>query len=296
MTENVDSAVEQEGDAPDAAGKRATMVKHLLDRLHLNLGQIAKLAQHERHGAIVSTITLQEVVDGAGGVVSNSTSSKTKKKAEETAETSSPKRRGRPAKNASKADAAEPKKRGRKPGKKAVEANEENAPPKRRGRPPKQGSVATTTGEITPKRRGRPSKNGGGPVLESGDEAPPKRRGRPPKNGGAAPKTTEPKKRGRKPGKAVKEVAPKGGKGKREGAAEKKADFGKKKPRLQREVGYKVILDTLKAAGSPCSRSEIETATKYTGVQVRTFCTELADQGKITIHGTGGRSTKYEAA
>lgn len=76
----------------------------------------------------------------------------------------------------------------------------------------------------------------------------------------------------------------------------KKADFGKKKPRLQRDQGYKEIMAALKAAGTPCGRGDLEEATGYTGVQVRTFCKELTDQGKLQILGKGGRSTKYALA
>ena len=76
----------------------------------------------------------------------------------------------------------------------------------------------------------------------------------------------------------------------------RKADFGKKKPRLNREQGFKEIVAALKAAGEPCGRGELEEATGYTGVQVRTFCKELAEQGKVQILGKGGRSTKYALA
>lgn len=79
-------------------------------------------------------------------------------------------------------------------------------------------------------------------------------------------------------------------------ATGKKADYGKKKPRLQREQGYKEILAALKAAGEPCGRGDLEEATGYTGVQVRTFCKELAVLNKVKILGKGGRSTKYELA
>ena len=81
-------------------------------------------------------------------------------------------------------------------------------------------------------------------------------------------------------------------------ATGKKADFGKTKPRLQRDQGYKEVLAALKAAGEPCGRGDLEEATGYTGVQVRTFCKELAvmTPPKIMILGKGGRSTKYELA
>ena len=76
----------------------------------------------------------------------------------------------------------------------------------------------------------------------------------------------------------------------------KKADFGKKKPRLQREQGYKEILAALKAHGQPAGRKILEDATGFPAVQVRTFCKELEQQGKIKILGKGGRSTQYALA
>jgi len=76
----------------------------------------------------------------------------------------------------------------------------------------------------------------------------------------------------------------------------RKADFGQKKPRLNRDQGYKEIIAALKAAGEPCGRGELEEATGYSGVQVRTFCKELAEQGKVQVLGKGGRSTKYALA
>lgn len=79
-------------------------------------------------------------------------------------------------------------------------------------------------------------------------------------------------------------------------AGGRKADYGKKKPRLQRDQGYKEILAALKAHGKPAGRRILEDATGYTGVQVRTFCKELAEQGKIEILGKGGRSTEYALA
>lgn len=73
----------------------------------------------------------------------------------------------------------------------------------------------------------------------------------------------------------------------------RKADFGKKKPRLDYEQGMKEILAALKAAKEPCGRADLEKATGYPGVQVRTFCKKLAAEGKIKILGKGGRSTRY---
>jgi cobalamin biosynthesis Mg chelatase CobN len=76
----------------------------------------------------------------------------------------------------------------------------------------------------------------------------------------------------------------------------RKADFGKKKPRLDYKQGMKEVLGAIKAAGGPCGRSDIEEVTSYTGVQVRTFAKKLAAEGKIKILGKGGRSTKYAIA
>jgi hypothetical protein len=78
------------------------------------------------------------------------------------------------------------------------------------------------------------------------------------------------------------------------GAKPPKADKGKKKPRLDYDKGCKEILAALKAAGEPVGRGAIESATGYTGVQVRTFCKKLAEQGKIEVLGSGGRSTRYK--
>lgn len=79
-------------------------------------------------------------------------------------------------------------------------------------------------------------------------------------------------------------------------ASGKKADFGKKKPRLQRDQGYKEILAALKAHGQPAGRKVLEDATGFPAVQVRTFCKELEQQGKVKILGKGGRSTQYALA
>jgi hypothetical protein len=72
-----------------------------------------------------------------------------------------------------------------------------------------------------------------------------------------------------------------------------KADKGRPKPRLDYETGKREVLAAVKAAGSPVGRSDIEKATGYTGVQVRTFAKELAKNNKISILGSGGRSTRY---
>jgi len=77
------------------------------------------------------------------------------------------------------------------------------------------------------------------------------------------------------------------------GSGGRKADYGKKKPRLDYDQGCKEILAALKAHGEPAARGELEDATGYSGVQVRTFCKRLAENGKIQILGKGGRSTRY---
>lgn len=73
----------------------------------------------------------------------------------------------------------------------------------------------------------------------------------------------------------------------------RKADFGKTKPRLDYVQGCKEVLAALKAHGEPAGRSDLEEATGYSGVQVRTFCKRLAEEGKVKVLGKGGRSTRY---
>ena len=90
-----------------------------------------------------------------------------------------------------------------------------------------------------------------------------------------------------KAAKAAKKAAPK------KNADGRKADFGKKKPRLDYAQGQKEVLAALKAHGQPAGRSDIEEATGYSGVQVRTFCKKLAEEGKVKVLGKGGRSTRY---
>jgi len=75
-----------------------------------------------------------------------------------------------------------------------------------------------------------------------------------------------------------------------------KADKGKPKPRLDYETGTREVLAAVKAAAGPVGRGEIEEATGYTGVQVRTFAKKLAAAGKIKVLGKGGRSTRYDAS
>ena len=75
-----------------------------------------------------------------------------------------------------------------------------------------------------------------------------------------------------------------------------KADKGKPKPRLDYEVGKREVLAAIKAARGPVGRGDIETATGFTGVQVRTFAKALKVDGKVKVLGEGGRSTKYDVA
>jgi hypothetical protein len=112
-----------------------------------------------------------------------------------------------------------------------------------------------------------------------------------PAKGKKAVKTATPK-----PAKAAKPKAAAAPKAKKAAAGAKppKADKGKKKPRLDYEKGCKEILAALKAAGDSVGRGQLESATGYSGVQVRTFCKKLAETGKIEVLGTGGRSTRYK--
>ena len=112
-----------------------------------------------------------------------------------------------------------------------------------------------------------------------------------PKGKKAAKAAPAPKKAAKKAAKAA--PAPKKAKA-TAGAKPPKADKGKKKPRLDYEKGCKEILGALKAAGEPVGRGALESATGYSGVQVRTFCKKLAEQGKIEVLGSGGRSTRYK--
>lgn len=112
----------------------------------------------------------------------------------------------------------------------------------------------------------------------------------------AAKKTTAPKKAAKKQTKpAAKKTAKKAAKkpAAKKNADGRKADFGKKKPRLDYATGMKEVYAALKAHGEPAGRSDIEEATGYSGVQVRTFCKKLVEDGKIKILGKGGRSTRY---
>jgi len=88
--------------------------------------------------------------------------------------------------------------------------------------------------------------------------------------------------------KASSKKEPKKASGKKE-----KADKGKPKPRLDYDRGMKEMLAALKAAGGPCGRKTLESATGYTGVQIRAFAKKLEEKGKIEITGSG-RNTRYQ--
>jgi hypothetical protein len=124
--------------------------------------------------------------------------------------------------------------------------------------------------------------------TDDGDEAaaaPPPRRPAPNKKKAAKKATKAPA--------AKKKAAKKAAKKKAASSNGRKADFGKKKPRLDYEQGCKEVLAALKAHGKPAGRNDLESATGYSAVQVRTFCKRLAENGKIKILGKGGRSTSY---
>ena len=146
--------------------------------------------------------------------------------------------------------------------------------------------VAAPTNGV--KKRGRPPGSGKGAKKEP--KAAPKK----------APKAAKPEKKGKEAKKAPK--APKAAKPEKKGkeakaaAADGKADKGKPKPRLNYEHGCKEVFAAIKAAGKPVGRGEIEAATGFPGVQVRTFCKKLEGDGKIEVVGSGGRSTKYQPA
>jgi hypothetical protein len=124
-------------------------------------------------------------------------------------------------------------------------------------------------------------------VTDDGDEASPSPRRSAPNKKKAAKKAPAAKKKT-----AKKKTAKKAAK-KAANSNGRKADFGKKKPRLDYEQGCKEVLAALKAHGKPAGRNALEAATGYTAVQVRTFCKRLADNGKIKVLGKGGRSTSY---
>jgi hypothetical protein len=178
--------------------QRKAAIKNLGERTHLTLEQISKLVSHPKHGEIVKSITLDDLLA-----------------------VTTPK---------------------------VVVDDEENE--------------ETTTVTARPARKTTSKKK------------------TPTKRAASSKKTTK---------KASKKKTTK----KASSAGSRKADFGKKKPRLDYEQGMKEILAALKAAKEPCGRADLEKATGYPGVQVRTFCKKLAADGKIKILGKGGRSTRY---
>lgn len=141
--------------------------------------------------------------------------------------------------------------------------------------------------------------------AQSSEEDDDEEEAEPSKPAKAAKKTAAPPAKGKKAAKASpakkaakKTAASAAPKAKKTASGEKKpkADKGKKKPRLDYEKGCKEVLAALKTAGEPIARGAIEEATGFSGVQVRTFCKKLAEQGKIEVLGSGGRSTRYKLA
>lgn len=72
-------------------------------------------------------------------------------------------------------------------------------------------------------------------------------------------------------------------------SARRKADFGKPKPRLDYEEGMDRVLEFVREEAGRgnlwLSRGEIEEATGYTAVQVRTFCKALEREGDLERRG-----------
>jgi hypothetical protein len=134
-------------------------------------------------------------------------------------------------------------------------------------------------------------------TIEELEPAPAPKKAAAPKRSAAKKKSTTKKKAVAKKAAAPKKPAKKPAK-KPSSVIGKKADAGKKKPRLNRDTGYTEILKALKTAGEPCGRKSLEIATGYTGVQVRTFCKELAGMTppKVMVLGAGGRGTTYDLA
>lgn len=216
MQENLNEMLDDNADY--MAYKKAKTIEKLQDRTHLTLEQLSKLASHPEHGAIIGTITLDELIQSKISTALREAGV----------------------------------------GNDATDEDDEEVTPttKAKATATKKKAAKATTKATTKVAAKKVTKT---PAVK-------------------------------KP--AVKKAAvamPK----KAASADGRKADFGKKKPRLDREQGFKEILAALKAAGGPAGRGDIESATGYTGVQVRTFCKELADQGKVKVLGNGGRSTKY---
>lgn len=75
-------------------------------------------------------------------------------------------------------------------------------------------------------------------------------------------------------------------------ASGKKADYGKKKPRLNYDVGCKECLAALRAIKAPASNGQVCATTNYSSVQVRAFLKRLVKDKKIKVQGKG-KATKY---
>ena len=80
---------------------------------------------------------------------------------------------------------------------------------------------------------------------------------------------------------------------KKGGGKGKKADSGKKKPRLDRDIGYAEIKKALKAAKEPVGMGHLVDVTGFPPVQTRTFLKELEKKGEVKRHGKG-KATKYD--
>jgi hypothetical protein len=94
--------------------------------------------------------------------------------------------------------------------------------------------------------------------------------------------------------KSVKKPTPKKKTG-RSAKSSTRSDAGKKKPRLNRDLGHKEVLAALKASKGPTALKDVVTATGLPDTQVRTFLKELAGLGKVSTIGKA-RATRYELA
>jgi outer membrane biosynthesis protein TonB len=95
--------------------------------------------------------------------------------------------------------------------------------------------------------------------------------------------------------KATKKTTKKTPAKKRTASSSTRSDAGKKKPRLNRDVGHKEVLAALKAAKGPTALKEVVDATGLPDTQVRTFLKELGKLGKVSSTGKA-RATRYELA
>jgi hypothetical protein len=107
-------------------------------------------------------------------------------------------------------------------------------------------------------------------------------------------KKTTPKKKTTSKKKSVKKPTPKKKTG-RSAKSSTRSDAGKKKPRLNRDLGHKEVLAALKASKGPTALKDVVTATGLPDTQVRTFLKELAGLGKVSTIGKA-RATRYELA